>query len=168
MYLVTLPMGASYSRYGIILTFLVRPYIAVVLSYHICLSICMLLNDKSLIHLREDNTATQPNNKLLTSALSHLIHLLFPYQFNIPVPPNPVKAKKAAAMRAAKEAKMKNPNPPPPPADEEELKKRKERAKKTGRSRANIGGQEDEEDQSVHKPTRWYMGQYGVNDGNNI
>ncbi len=63
----------------------------------------------------------------------------------LPVPPNPVKARKAAAIRAAKEAKMKNANP--------------------------VGFQEEKKTESKPQDTRdknvnrWYMGEYGTNDG---
>ena len=86
----------------------------------------------------------------------------------LPCPPNPVKAKKAAAARAAKEAKAKK---PPPMAYEEEEEKKAKRAKsksqKSEKARmAAFQAENDEEEGShPHKQTKWYMGQYGSNDG---
>ena len=62
----------------------------------------------------------------------------------LPCPPNPAKAKKAAAIRAAKEAKMKNPGGHSMAAMEESRKK------------------DDKQDKNVN---RWYMGDYGTNEG---
>lgn len=63
----------------------------------------------------------------------------------LPCPPNPAKAKQAAAARAAKEAKMKNPAAAGVTEVEETNKKK-----------------EDKPEKSVN---RWYMGEYGTNDG---
>ena len=78
----------------------------------------------------------------------------------LPCPPNPVKAKKAAAIRAAKEAKLKNPHPPPIHMSGGDDKRQKGRRKEV-----RIAQTVDDDDQSL-KPTKWYMGQYGNNDGN--
>ena len=90
-------------------------------------------------------------------------------QFHIPVPPNPVKARKAAAARAAREAKRKEPAPPPRYIDKEEERRMREEKKKESRRQAMEkanAGITDEEEAQVKKPTKWYMGQYGANEGN--
>ena len=40
----------------------------------------------------------------------HVKSYIIPLQVTVPCPPNPIKAKKIAAMRKAKEEKMKNPH----------------------------------------------------------
>ena len=85
----------------------------------------------------------------------------------MPVPPNPVKARKHAAERAAREAKRANP-PPQIPLDRDEERRRREEAKKESRRQAIAAaesGVDEEAAAAVKKPTRWYMGQYGANDG---
>ena len=62
----------------------------------------------------------------------------------LPCPPNPAKAKKAAAIRAAKEAKMKNP---------------------AGHRMADLEESRKKEDKHDKNVNRWYMGEYGTNEG---
>lgn len=91
-----------------------------------------------------------------------------PILMTLPVPPNPVKAKKAAAARAAKEAKMKNQGAPRPLVDDEEERRRaeKRRATKAQQKKAATRGDEEdgEGDGRGGKVTKWYMGQYGNNE----
>ena len=68
----------------------------------------------------------------------------------LPCPPNPVKAKKAAAVRAAKEAKMKNPVPTPLQMLEEARRR------------------EEQQDRPPPPKNRWYMGQYSMSDGKHL
>ena len=65
-------------------------------------------------------------------------------QVTLPCPPNPAKAKKAAAIRAAKEAKMKNP---------------------AGHRMADLEESRKKEDKHDKNVNRWYMGEYGTNEG---
>lgn len=85
----------------------------------------------------------------------------------MPVPPNPVKARKHAAERAAREAKRANPTPAPPPLDKEDERRRKEEQKREVRRQAIAAAEAGADDEPVvaKTPTRWYMGQYGVNEG---
>lgn len=65
----------------------------------------------------------------------------------LPCPSNPAKAKKAAALKAEKEAKMKNPVLSP--------LQMLELAQK----------QEEEKEKPQPPQNNWYMGSYGDNDG---
>ncbi|ELU16132.1 hypothetical protein CAPTEDRAFT_228009 [Capitella teleta] len=89
-----------------------------------------------------------------------------PVTMTLPVPPNPVKAKKAAAARAAKEAKMKQPvGFPPPMADAAPSGNPKK--KKQTKQKSQQKQEDDEEDAEPVKKvntTKWYMGQYGNSD----
>ncbi|XP_064596326.1 death domain-containing protein 1-like [Liolophura sinensis] len=82
----------------------------------------------------------------------------------VPCPPNPAKAKKLAAVRAAKEAKMTQPvrnNPVPLDMQDEEPKKKRKPQKQLQSQQQ----QEQEEEMTVRRTeTRWYMGIYGGSD----
>lgn len=86
------------------------------------------------------------------------------HQMTLPVPPNPVKAKKAAAARAAKEAKMKAPVGIPVDEDETPVQRKKKSNRKQAQ-RADEDGEEEGDKGKKPNPTKWYMGQYGNNDG---
>ncbi|XP_074661596.1 death domain-containing protein 1-like [Tubulanus polymorphus] len=93
-----------------------------------------------------------------------------PILVTIPVPPNPVKARKAAEMKKLKEARMKKPIVPTGIVEPEHARKKAAAAA----SRSNAAARKvqlqqqaaaDEEDtEPVKPPTRWYMGQYATND----
>lgn len=83
----------------------------------------------------------------------------------MPCPPNPAKAKKLAAVRAAKEAKMNQPvrNIPAPLDMQEEEPKKKRKPQKQLQQQPQ---EEQEEEMAMRRPeTRWYMGIYGGSDG---
>ena len=61
----------------------------------------------------------------------------------LPCPPHPVKARKAAAARSAKEARINNPN----------------------QEGGKEGGKKPETKQERNNANEWYMGQYALNDG---
>ena len=87
----------------------------------------------------------------------------------LPCPANPVKAKKAAAMRAAKEAKMNN-TEKMSMADIQKANIDPSQKKKTAARTTKVvivTGDEDEREgrQRMKGPTKWYMGQYGNDDG---
>ncbi|XP_013408435.1 uncharacterized protein LOC106172334 [Lingula anatina] len=88
----------------------------------------------------------------------------------LPCPPNPVKARKAAAIKAEKEAKMKQPERKVAvnifdAAPKKEPEKKKPEKKPTQQTQAQAEAPPDEEtDFKRQEPTRWYMGQYGGSD----
>ena len=82
----------------------------------------------------------------------------------MPCPPNPVKAKKIAAMRKAKEEKMKNPHRVTMllPHEIEAMEKEKQKSK-LQKMQEELLQAEKEKDEP--KQTKWYMGEYANNEG---
>ena len=82
----------------------------------------------------------------------------------MPCPPNPVKAKKIAAMRKAKEEKMKNPHKVQVllPHEIEAIEKEKQKSK-LQKMQEEI--QQAEKEKEEPKPTKWYMGEYANTEG---
>ncbi|XP_060552931.1 death domain-containing protein 1-like isoform X2 [Ruditapes philippinarum] len=101
---------------------------------------------------------------------SPIIHMEFesaefkkPVTVTVPCPPNPIKAKKIAAMRKAKEDKMNN---PPKvhillPHEIEAMEKEKQKSK-LQRMQEQLAADENKVDEP--KPTKWYMGDYANNE----
>lgn len=89
----------------------------------------------------------------------------------LPIPPNPLKATKAAAARAAKEGKNRNVTAQPD-------RKQNTGLVESARGSVSAAGQQpvetkndetnDEENhiEPKHNIQKWYMGQYGNNNGN--
>lgn len=92
-------------------------------------------------------------------------------QVTVPCPPNPAKAKKIAAMKAAKEKKMKQPiarsglEMMEEQDKAEEREKRRQSQKKTLSERQKLANEPENEEEVKKKPGKWYMGIYGGNDG---
>ena len=82
----------------------------------------------------------------------------------LPIPPNPVKAQKAAAARAAKEEKRKNKQNQQFMMQEDD-KEKKRRELRNAIAQAQKQMHDDNDSTPRPKSTRWYMGQYGNNDG---
>ncbi|XP_052785943.1 death domain-containing protein 1-like [Mya arenaria] len=116
-----------------------------------------------------DLKTKSPNCKGLLSS-SPIIHMDMesttfekPVTVTVPCPPNPTKAKKIAAMRKAKEEKMKN---PPKiqillPHEIEAIEKEKQKSK-LQKMQEQLKAEENEKEEP--KPTKWYMGDYAVNE----
>ncbi|XP_052268822.1 death domain-containing protein 1-like [Dreissena polymorpha] len=105
-----------------------------------------LLSSSPIVHMQFESTAFET-----------------PVTVTVPCPPNPIKAKKLAAMRKAKEEKMKNPTRAPIllPHEIEALEKEKQKSK-LQKMQEQIAAAENQKDEP--KPTKWYMGDYAMNE----
>ena len=94
-------------------------------------------------------------------------------QLKVPVPPNPVRAKKMAAARAAREAKRSSTLAQlqlQQQLEAEEARRVREERRSEARRQVSAAAVDGELQESLltRAPTRWYMGQYGNNDGSHI
>lgn len=101
---------------------------------------------------------------------SPIVHMEFetsefkkPVTVTVPCPPNPIKAKKIAAMRKAKEEKMKNPPKVQVllPHEIEAMEKEKQKSK-LQKMQEQLAAEENKVEEP--KPTKWYMGDYANNE----